>query len=217
MRGKKIVTSRIKGSNSTYRISNPLENAVTTGLWAKTGQFPLNKVNSVPRVYNETGRAKIAVYSGEGRGGEESGFFHSLLKADDNECLSCQKRVYICSNGETSDGKAAIIPASESLQKVVSHEKEHLIKARRRANEEGMRVLSQEIQVRTSECPACGQTYVSGGKAVTQMMASQPTSSVVRTSVPSQELKRGRKILTYHPSYGRENPRMEGRYLNLTI
>jgi predicted RNA-binding Zn-ribbon protein involved in translation (DUF1610 family) len=86
------------------------------------------------------------------------------------KCRTCSTREYVCSNGETSDGKTVIISGHESIEKVRQHEAEHLRIARLRAATQGKMVVAQWINITTAQCPECGETYVTKGEAVSKMI-----------------------------------------------
>ncbi|MBI4753392.1 hypothetical protein HY793_03335, partial [Candidatus Desantisbacteria bacterium] len=88
----------------------------------------------------------------------------SMKKNDASEiqtqCPACCNREYICSNGETSDGKKTIISGHESAERVRQHEAEHLKIARMNAANQGKMAVAQRINTIIEKCPECGETYV---------------------------------------------------------
>ncbi|MFH1096470.1 MAG: hypothetical protein V1749_03090, partial [Candidatus Desantisbacteria bacterium] len=112
------------------------------------------------------------------------------------QCPACSCREYTCSNGETSDGKKAIIPGHESVEKVRQHEAEHLRIARMNASNQGKMVVAQHINTITEKCPECGEIFVAKGEAITETVEMIPM-----------------RPATYHPSRIQSNGpdlRLEG-------
>ncbi|MEW6621401.1 MAG: hypothetical protein AB1422_19055, partial [bacterium] len=108
--------SRISGA---YRVYFHLNNRTTNSLPLSRTNFPQNPAESNPRSW-------------------QIGSFHSIfnflinnekiskeivhLNKSNEGCNLCQNRRYICSNGETSDGKSTIIPGQQSALRVQHHE-----------------------------------------------------------------------------------------------
>lgn len=123
------------------------------------------------------------------------------------ECTLCQKRRYICSNGETTDGISTIIPGKQSELRVQHHEAQHLHHARIKAMREGRVVISQHIFLQYSTCPECKRSYVSGGQAVTWTLSKQDFQQIIQQSYTPTP--------TYLPSGALNNERPEGKGINI--
>jgi len=93
------------------------------------------------------------------------------------QCPVCCNREYTCSNGETTDGKKAIIPGHESVERVRQHEAEHLRIARMNAGNQGKMVIAQHINTITEKCPECGEIFVAKGEAITETVEMITTRS----------------------------------------
>jgi len=123
------------------------------------------------------------------------------------ECKLCQGRQYICSNGETSDGKAPIIPGRQSELRIQHHEAQHLHQARIKATSEGKVVISQYISLQHAICPECGGSYVSHGQAVTQTLGKQEFQQLIQQPRFSKP--------TYQPSALINDQKPEGKGINI--
>jgi len=123
------------------------------------------------------------------------------------ECTLCQGRRYICSNGETSDGRTTIIPGRQSELRVQHHEAQHLHQARIKATREGKIVISQHIFLQHAICPECGGSYVSSGQAVTQILDKQEFQQLIQHPQFSKP--------TYQPSAELNDQKPEGKGRNI--
>jgi len=81
------------------------------------------------------------------------------------ECETCRKRRY----QDDSDDSAVSFQMPTNMSpaaaksKVRSHELEHVRRESAKARQEGKRVISQTVQIKTDTCEECGRVYVSGG------------------------------------------------------
>ena len=81
------------------------------------------------------------------------------------ECETCRKRRY----QDDSDDSVVSFQAPTSMSpaaaksKVRSHELEHVRRENIKAEQEGKKVVSQTVQIKTDTCDECGRIYVSGG------------------------------------------------------
>lgn len=97
---------------------------------------------------------------------------------EDNECKTCAERKY--QDGSDDPGvsfkTAAHISPEQAASKVRSHEYEHVVRERSKADRENKEVVSQSVRLHTSICPECGRTYISGGvtNTVTRGKKEQP-------------------------------------------
>lgn len=85
------------------------------------------------------------------------------------ECKTCKERKYrdVSSDpGVSFKTPTHISPALAGVA-VASHENEHVVNERAKAEREGKEVIYQNVQIFTSICPECGRVYVSGGKTTT--------------------------------------------------
>lgn len=112
----------------------------------------------------------------------------------------------LCSTGETSDGTSTIIPGKQSNLRVQHHEAQHLHQARIKAVQEGRVVVSQDIHLQHAICPECGETYVSGGQAVTRTLSKQEFQQLIEFQSAKP---------TYQPSGILNNQKPEGKGINI--
>lgn len=92
------------------------------------------------------------------------------------ECQTCKNRKYQDgSNENVSFKSAAHISPSSAGSAVRAHEGEHVSNAFSKAAEKNGKVVSASVSIRTSICPECGRTYVSGG--TTNTMLKYPNES----------------------------------------
>ena len=86
------------------------------------------------------------------------------------ECQTCRDRKYQDGSDEDVSFKAAShIDPNAAASRVRSHEQEHVRNAYKDAAENNGKVLSCNVSLKTSVCPECGRTYVSGGTTATQI------------------------------------------------
>ena len=89
---------------------------------------------------------------------------------DSYECQTCKNRKYQDGSDEDVSFKApSHIDPSAAASRVRSHEQEHVNNAYKKASEDNGKVVSCNVSLRTSVCPECGRTYVSGGTTKTQI------------------------------------------------
>ena len=93
------------------------------------------------------------------------------LKAeeDNGECQTCKNRKY----RDESDDPGVSFKSASKVDKgaagaaVRSHEQEHVVRERAKAEREGREVVSQNVVIKTAICPECGSSYVAGGETTT--------------------------------------------------
>lgn len=85
------------------------------------------------------------------------------------ECQTCKNRMYVDNSSDPSVSfqSPANIRPEEALARVAAHEGEHVANDRMQAKQDGGRVVSQTVTLRTSICPECGRVYISGGETRT--------------------------------------------------
>lgn len=97
---------------------------------------------------------------------------HSKHKLDgfDKECPDCQCET--CKNrrykDDSNDSAVSFQSATKmapgaAAYKVRSHEMEHVRRESMKAENEGKKIVSQTVQIKTDTCGECGRIYVSGG------------------------------------------------------
>ena len=86
------------------------------------------------------------------------------------ECQTCKERKYQDGSDENVSFKApSHIDPTAAASRVRSHEQEHVNTAYKDAAENNGKVVACNVSIRTSVCPECGRTYVSGGTTATQI------------------------------------------------
>jgi len=96
---------------------------------------------------------------------------------DTYECQTCRNRKY--KDGSNDPGvsfkTATRVSPERAAYAVRSHEMEHVVRERAKAQREDREVVSQTVTYRTGICPECGRTYVAGGttRTVTRGRVSQ--------------------------------------------
>lgn len=81
------------------------------------------------------------------------------------ECETCRNRRYQDDSDDSavSFQSAAKMSPSAAAHRVRGHEMEHVRRERAKADQEGKRVVSQSVQIKTDTCEECGRIYVAGG------------------------------------------------------
>lgn len=134
----------------------------------------------------ERGRTAEAEQAAQGMSGtpESSGDAHAVIrnpgestrkqtgrKSSPAECETCKNRKYQdgSDEGNVSFKAAAHIDPKASAARVMSHEREHVSNAYKKAAQGGGKVMSCNVSLQTAICPECGRTYVAGGETATQI------------------------------------------------
>lgn len=121
-------------------------------------------VAPVPGIGNDGESAKIV------RNPSESNVKAAGRKSSPAECQTCSSRKYQDGSDENVSFKTAQHISPESAaSRVRAHEQEHVNNAYTKAAKNNGRVLSANVAIRTSICPECGRSYVSGGTTTTQI------------------------------------------------
>jgi hypothetical protein len=105
-------------------------------------------------------------------------------KTGKTECQTCKERRYVDGSddpGVSFKNPQYVAPAA-SAAAVASHEREHVNREQVKAKDEGRRVISQTVQIKTAVCPECGRTYVAGGTTTTVTAKSTPPSPAASTN-----------------------------------
>lgn len=91
-------------------------------------------------------------------------------KKSPEECQTCKNRKYQDGSDEMVSFKSAAHISPESAGAAVrAHEQEHVRNAYAKASTKNGKVLSASVTLKTSICPECGRSYVSGGTTRTQI------------------------------------------------
>ena len=94
-----------------------------------------------------------------------------LVRSGDLECETCANRKYQDGSDEMVSFKnAAHISPEVAASTVRAHEQEHVANAYSKASQDSnAKVIQASVSIKTSICPECGRTYVSGGETTTQI------------------------------------------------
>ncbi len=136
--------------------------------------------------YNTTNTGSTAAYEGYSSAiqqPQEEGQEHKIIrnpgestekqagkKSSPAECETCKNRKYQDGSDENVSYKAAAhISPDAAASRVMSHEQEHVSNAYKEAAQNNGKVVSCNVSLKTSICPECGRTFVSGGTTATQI------------------------------------------------
>ena len=97
--------------------------------------------------------------------GEQQG-----AKGPGEECETCKNRKYVDGSDEMVSYKSPTHISPENAASAVrAHEQEHVNNAYSKAATKNGKVIRASVSLRTSVCPECGRSYVSGGTTSTQI------------------------------------------------
>ena len=91
-------------------------------------------------------------------------------KSSPAECETCKNRKYQDGSDEMVSFKSpSHISPNAAASAVMGHEQEHVSNAYQKASMQNGKVLQASVSIKTSVCPECGRSYVSGGETRTQI------------------------------------------------
>lgn len=91
-------------------------------------------------------------------------------KSSPAECKTCKNRKYQDGSDEMVSFKSpSHISPNAAAAAVMGHEQEHVSNAYKKASLKNGKVLQASVSIKTSVCPECGRSYVSGGETRTQI------------------------------------------------
>ena len=91
-------------------------------------------------------------------------------KSSPAECETCKNRKYQDGSDEMVSFKSpSHISPNAAAAAVMGHEQEHVSTAYKKAALKNGKVLQASVSIKTSVCPECGRSYVSGGETRTQI------------------------------------------------
>ena len=100
---------------------------------------------------------------------DDAGTDQMLKRIGIKECETCKARQY--QDGSNDPGVSFKTPThispDNAAMAVSSHEQEHVMRERSKAQREDRQVVYQSVMIFTATCPECGRSYVSGGRTVT--------------------------------------------------
>ena len=105
---------------------------------------------------------------------QNAGYSHAqinqLTRSGQIVCETCQNRKYQDGSDEMVSYKAPThISPTAASSAVRAHEQEHVGNAYAKAGNNNGEVIQASVRIKTSVCPECGRSYVSGGETTTQI------------------------------------------------
>lgn len=132
------------------------------------------------RTDNNSQMATDATSRGEGKPG----------RYDVNECELCSNRKY--QDGSDDPGVSFKLPTKidpkAAAAAVKSHELEHVFRNRNKAQQNGLKIVSQSVTIHNDICPECGRIYVSGGTTRTVYGKNLPIEEFVDKDRPKLDM-----------------------------
>ena len=102
--------------------------------------------------------------------GYNQGQVSQMVRSGQITCETCQNRKYQDGSDEMVSFKAPThISPEAAASAVMAHEQEHVSNAYSEAGTKDAQVIQASVRIKTSVCPECGRTYVSGGETTTQI------------------------------------------------
>lgn len=93
-----------------------------------------------------------------------------MIRTGKIECETCANRKYQDGSDEMVSFKSpSHISPESAASAVMAHEQEHVGNAYKKAANNNGEVLQASVRIKTSICPECGRSYVSGGETTTQI------------------------------------------------
>lgn len=113
---------------------------------------------------------------------------------DSFECQTCKNRRYKDDSDDSgvSFQSATRVAPSAADMAVRSHENEHVVRNRDKAEKNGMKIVSQSVTIQRAICPECGRIYTAGGVTRTKMV----TDTSSRYSVGMFDDRSGQNLNT---------------------
>ena len=84
-------------------------------------------------------------------------------------CKTCAGRKYqdVSADPSVSFQMPAHISPGQSAASVAAHEREHVSNEQASAAQEGRKIISQTVRLKTAMCPECMRVYIAGGETRT--------------------------------------------------
>lgn len=103
---------------------------------------------------------------------EETDKADKKRRFDSFECQTCKNRRYQDDSDDSgvSFQSATRVAPSAADMAVRSHENEHVVRNRNKAEQNGMKIVSQSVTIQRAICPECGRVYTAGGVTRTKMV-----------------------------------------------
>ncbi len=130
----------------------------------------IQRVTGIQGVTGVQGVSGITGVEDENKKGDRTG------KVDKSqECQTCKNRKYVDGSDEenVSFKTPGHIDPNNAAAVVSAHEGMHVANAVKEGNKENADLVSATVSLKTSVCPECGRTYVSGGTTNTTIKYSE--------------------------------------------
>ncbi len=102
--------------------------------------------------------------------GYDKGAIKQMVRTGKIECETCASRKYQDGSDEMVSFKSpSHISPESAASAVMAHEQEHVGNAYKKAANNDGKVVQASVRIKTSICPECGRSYVSGGETTTQI------------------------------------------------
>lgn len=111
-------------------------------------------------------------------------------KKDKKDCQTCKDRKY--QDGSNDPGVSFKTPTkiapNQAAAAVAGHEREHVVRERYQAQQNGRKIISQTVSIHSAICPECGRAYISGGTTRTVTKGTNEQDSMANTQDPDSTL-----------------------------
>lgn len=102
--------------------------------------------------------------------GYDKSAIKQMVRTGKIECETCASRKYQDGSDEMVSFKSpSHISPESAASAVMAHEQEHVGNAYKKASNNDGKVVQASVRIKTSICPECGRSYVSGGETTTQI------------------------------------------------
>jgi len=109
--------------------------------------------------------------------GYDKAAISQMVRTGKIECETCKNRKYQDGSDEMVSFKSpSHISPESAAAAVISHEQEHVSNAYKKASNNNGEVIQASVRIKTSICPECGRSYVSGGETTTQIKYNEENS-----------------------------------------
>jgi hypothetical protein len=137
----------------------------TYGLYPNYGNYPNTGKNSIYGLSGDDSENNGKLKGiGNGINTDSDDVKKPGRRSSPEDCQTCKERKYQDGSDENVSFKSASHISPESAATTVrAHEDEHVSNAYSKAAQKNGEVVNASVTIRTSICPECGRTYVSGG------------------------------------------------------
>lgn len=136
---------------------------------AATPAAPQSAAADLPAGASASAAADTAAPAGDPRIQEERARANVENDKFNRECETCNNRKYVDGSndpGVSFKSPQAVAP-EQSFNMVLGHEMEHVSRDRNQFEQQGGKVLFQNVVLHSAICPDCGRPYIAGGETTT--------------------------------------------------